>query len=97
MNLKANVHPLKEGPKPVGDSGKVELVAMASVTLDDTWAVENIRVLRSTETGDVFPGMPQYKRGEEWKDVAHPITKEANAALRQAIKEAYEAIVNTAG
>lgn len=88
MNVKVNVYPLKSGPKPVGDNGKVEHVAMGSVVLDDAYVIENVRILRSTEDGHYFAGMPSYKRGEKWQDVAHPITAEAQKELQAAVQEA---------
>lgn len=88
MNYNVQVHPLREGPKPMGDGSKVELVAMANITVNDTLAIHNVRILRRVNDGTYFASMPQYKNGEEWKDVIHPITTEGAKELAEAVQAA---------
>lgn len=69
--------------------GSGSLRAYASVTIDNAYAVHGLKVLES-ETG-LWVSMPatKNKRGE-FKDVFHPINKEAREALVSAVLKKYE-------
>jgi stage V sporulation protein G len=69
--------------------GTGNLRAYAAVTLDDAYVVHGLRVLEG-EAG-FWVGMPasKNKRGE-FKDIFHPITREARDILVKGIIGAYE-------
>jgi len=63
--------------------------ASASLTIGGAFAVHGIKVTRSQSKGD-FVSMPSYKKGEEYKDIFHAVTKEAREAMNDAVMKAYE-------
>lgn len=64
------------------------LRAVASIVIDDCFAVNEIKVLES-EKG-LFIGMPNWKDKEgKFKDIAHPINAETRAEIQNAILEVY--------
>lgn len=68
-----NVKPFEEG----------KLRAVASIVLDNAFAVHDIKVIQGSEK--LFLAMPNKRVPDgEFKDIAHPI----NAELRRAIEEA---------
>lgn len=72
---------------PMDSTGNLK--AYATVTLDKAYVVHGIKVLEG-ETG-LWVSMPASKNKKgEYKDVFHPITKEARESLVSAIIEAYE-------
>lgn len=63
--------------------------AVASITLDNEFAVHDIKVIEGDK--GLFIAMPSRRTGEgEYKDIAHPITKESREKVAAAIIEAYE-------
>jgi stage V sporulation protein G len=69
---------------------KGSVAAFASVTIDDIFAVNNIRVVNS-EKG-LFVAMPQVKDSKgEYRDICFPVTKELRQQLNEAILGAYAA------
>lgn len=61
----------------------------ASVTLDDMFAVHDIRILEGDN--GLFLAMPSKQIGEgEYKDIAHPINQEARQMFSDAIIEEYK-------
>jgi stage V sporulation protein G len=62
--------------------------ALGSVTFGGAFVVHGVRVVQS-EKG-LFVGMPQRKDGEQYRDLAHPITGELRARLGSAVLEAYQ-------
>ncbi len=69
--------------------GTGNLKAYATVTLDKSYVVHGLKILEG-ETG-LWVSMPASKNKKgEYKDVFHPITKEAREALVSAVIEAYE-------
>ena len=85
MKIKAKIDRLYEQP----DSN---LLAFASVTLDEAFAVHGIRVVNG-EKG-VFGAMPSHsfqKNGEtKYSDTFHPITGPARDIIQQAVVSAYQ-------
>jgi stage V sporulation protein G len=68
---------------------KGSVVAFASVTINDLFAVNNIRVVNS-EKG-LFVAMPQIKDAKgEYRDICFPVTAEMRKLLNDAILGAYE-------
>lgn len=63
--------------------------AIVSITLDDEFVVHDIKVIEG-EKG-LFIAMPSRRTGEgEYKDIAHPISKESREKVASVILEAYE-------
>lgn len=69
--------------------GTGNLRAYAAITVDDAYVVHGLRVLEG-EAG-LWVGMPasKNKRGE-FKDIFHPITKEAREVLVNSVISKYE-------
>ncbi len=67
------------------NGGKVK--AYASVTFDDEFVVHNIKVLDGRN--GLYVAMPSRKVGDEFKDVAHPITQQFREKLQSAVIDAY--------
>ena len=65
------------------------LKALVSVTLDGDFAVHDIKIIQGA--GRLFVAMPS-RRDETgaFRDIVHPITKEARSELERAIMERYE-------
>ena len=60
----------------------------ASVTLDDMFAVHDIRILEGDN--GLFIAMPSRKTPVgEYKDIAHPINQEVRTMFEKAILDAY--------
>ena len=88
MNFNVKVRKIINNDKP--------LKAICSVTMDDSFTVHDVKVIK-TEKGS-FIGMPYatYKDAEgneKRRDVFHPITSEARRAMEAAVLSAYEAKV----
>lgn len=60
----------------------------ASITINDMFAVRGVKVVNGTS--GLFVSMPNYKAGDEFKDICFPVTKEGRAAITEAVKEAYQ-------
>ena len=63
--------------------------ATASLTIGGAFAVHGVKVIRSKDKGD-FVSMPSYKKGEEYKDIFHAVTKEAREQINAVVMKAYE-------
>ena len=84
LKLDVNVRPI---------SPQNNLVGFATVTINNSFAVENIRVC----TGDkgMYVNMPSMKDSQgKWHDVFKPITAEARNKLISAILEGYNAAID---
>lgn len=69
------------------DDGKMK--AIVSLTIDEDFVVHDIRVVEGQN--GLFVAMPSRKTPSgEFRDVAHPITTEARAAIQDAVLKAYE-------
>ena len=62
--------------------------ATASVNINGAFAVRGVKVLESNN--GLFVAMPQYKVGNDYKDICFPCTKEAHEELNNAVMRAYE-------
>ena len=84
MNIDVKIRKLVDNGKP--------LKAIASVTIDDSFALHNVRVISTDKA--TFIGMPfeEYTDGEGKvvrKDVFHPINSVARKAIEDAVVSAY--------
>lgn len=70
-------------------NGESSLKAFASVTFDEVFVVHGVRVIDGQN--GVFVAMPSRKVGEEFKDVAHPVTKEFKTEFDKAVLDAFNA------
>ena len=66
------------------------LMGFASVKFNDSFVVENFKILQSSK-GSLFVGMPSQPDGKgSYRDTAKPITKEFREQLNTAVLQAYE-------
>ena len=66
--------------------------ALASVTFDGEIVIHDIKIIEG-ENG-LFIAMPSRKTPEgEFRDIAHPISREAREVLQKAIFEEYEKVL----
>ena len=73
--------------KKVAKEGKMK--AVASITLDNEFAVHDIKVIEGQEK--LFIAMPSRKTPDgEFKDIAHPINAEMRELLQDMILAKYE-------
>ena len=65
------------------------LRAVVSVTIDDMFAVHDIRIIEGDN--GLFIAMPSRKTATgSYRDIAHPINPEVRAMFEKAILEAYD-------
>ena len=70
--------------------------AIASVLLDDEFAVHDIRIIEVTK--GLFIAMPSRKTSTGgYKDIAHPISQEVRTMFEKEILDAYEKALNEPG
>ncbi len=68
------------------------LKAVASITLDDAFAVKDLKVIEGAR--GLFVSMPRRKTPDgKYLDVAHPVTKEMREELQARVLEAYQRAV----
>lgn len=73
--------------RQTSDEGKLK--ARVSITIDDSFAVHEIRVLDGIN--GLFIAMPSKKLPNgEYKDIAHPINRETRTMIQEKIIEAYQ-------
>lgn len=66
--------------------------AVASITIDNAFAIHDIKIIEG-EKG-LFIAMPSRKTAEgEYRDIVHPISREARELVQQTILEAYEKVL----
>jgi stage V sporulation protein G len=78
MNLTAKIH-------KVFDTGVVK--AIASVNIDDAFAVHGVKVLSGKNGDNVV--MPSVKHNDKYQDTFHPISREAREQISTAVLDAY--------
>ena len=67
--------------------------AIASVNLNDCFAIRNIKVVDSSK--GLFVAMPSYKAGNgEYKDICFPVTAPFRQQLNDAVLSAYHQALN---
>lgn len=72
----------------------VKLKAVASLTIDNCFAIHDIKVIQSEN--DCFIAMPSKKTPSgEYKDIVHPLNSETREMLsKMIIEEYYKALAN---
>ncbi|MDL2237855.1 SpoVG family protein [Christensenellaceae bacterium OttesenSCG-928-K19] len=82
IKLDVRVYPIAEP--------KNSVMAFASATIDDIFAVNNIRVVNSDK--GLFVAMPQVKDKEgQYRDICFPVTADLRKQLNESILGAYAA------
>lgn len=77
--------------KVIKTEGNFRVKGIASITIDDSFVVHDIKILES-EKG-LFVAMPSRRLPSgEFKDIAHPINAEARELIQKAILNEYEKI-----
>jgi DNA-binding cell septation regulator SpoVG len=66
------------------------LLSFVSAVIQESIRITEMRIVRNRE-GRVMLDMPKQKLPTGWREVYHPITKGARAALETAILAAYKA------
>ena len=67
------------------------LKAVASVTIEGCFVVHGVKIIE-TEKG-VFIAMPSEKRGENYRDICHPIDSYTRRIMTDAVLSAYAEVV----
>ena len=71
------------------DKEDTKLRAVASVTIDDSFVIHDIKVIEGQEK--LFIAMPSRKTPDgEFKDIAHPINAEMRELLQEMILSKYQ-------
>ncbi|MBZ4688712.1 MAG: stage sporulation protein [Clostridia bacterium] len=63
------------------------LKAFASITIDEEFMIHELRIIEGKN--GLFVAMPSKKVGENYIDIAHPITAEARTMITTTVLEAY--------
>lgn len=67
--------------------------AIASVLIDDEFAVHDIRIIEGTK--GLFIAMPSRKTSTGgYRDIAHPISQEVRTMFEKAVLDVYEKALN---
>lgn len=74
--------------KKVSKEGNEKLLAFASVTFDNEFVVNGVRVIDG-EKGR-FVAMPNRKVKDKFRDIAHPINTEFREKITEAVFDAYD-------
>ena len=70
--------------------GQTRLRAVVSITIDDAFAVHELRVIEGKE--GLFVAMPSREAGDgTFRDLAHPINTETRALIEKAVLDKYNA------
>ena len=69
-----------------------KLCAFANITFDDCFVVRGLKVLEGVK--GLFVVMPSRKvKGDDYRDVAHPITAEFKDYIQKEVLKAYELFI----
>lgn len=75
--------------KVIKTEGNFRVKGIASITIDDSFVVHDIKILES-EKG-LFVAMPSRRTpAGEFKDIAHPINAETREIIQKAVLNEYE-------
>lgn len=73
--------------------GEDKLKAVASVTIEDSIVIHDVKVIDGRE--GLFISMPNKKTPDgKYKDVIHPIKNEVREQMKDAVLKAYEEALN---
>lgn len=65
------------------------LKAVASITIDDAFAIHELRIIEGTN--GLFVAMPSHSLSDgTFKDIAHPINAEVRSKVEAIVLEAYQ-------
>lgn len=71
--------------------GSMRVKGIASITIDNSFVVHDIKILESQK--GLFVAMPSRRTPNgDYKDIAHPITAEAREIIQKAVLNEYEKI-----
>lgn len=77
--------------KIIKTDGNFRVKGIASITIDDSFAVHDIKIIETQE--ELFVAMPSRKTPSgEFKDIAHPINAEAREIIQKAVLNEYQKI-----
>lgn len=77
--------------KVIKTEGNFRVKGIASITIDDSFVVHDIKILE-TQSG-LYVAMPSRRMPSgEFKDIAHPINAETRELIQKAILNEYEKI-----
>ena len=66
------------------------LKAVASVILEDCFAIRNVKVIDTGADVGTFVSMPSYRgKDEKWHGICYPITPEFREEIKAAVLSAY--------
>lgn len=69
--------------------GQTRLKGIASFTIDDAFAIHELRIIEGTN--GLFVAMPSRQVADgSYKDIAHPINAETRAQIEKLVLEAYD-------
>lgn len=72
------------------------LKAYVSITIDESFVVRDLKVIRGND--GLFVAMPSKKRKDgQFKDIAHPLNQETRDMIEKAVFDAYEEEVRNMG
>ena len=72
--------------------GQSRLRAVVSITIDDAFAVHELRIIEGKE--GLFLAMPSKEVGEgKFKDIAHPINAETRELVEKTVLEKYAEVL----
>ena len=75
--------------KIIKTDGNFRVKGIASITIDDSFAVHDIKIIETQE--ELFVAMPSRRTPTgEFKDVAHPINAKAREIIQKAVLNEYE-------
>lgn len=77
--------------KIIKTDGNFRVKGIASITIDDSFAVHDIKIIETQE--ELFVAMPSRRTPTgEFKDVAHPINAKAREIIQKAVLNEYQKI-----
>ena len=72
---------------------KDKLLAVVSVTFDNSFVVHDVKVIKGLEK--VFVAMPSKRNSDgSFSDVAHPVTRELRREIEEKVLDAYNAALS---
>lgn len=73
----------------IDDEGKMK--AVASITFDGEFVIHDIKIVDGKN--GMFVAMPSKKIGQNFKDIAHPLSQETRVKICDAILKRYEEVL----
>lgn len=86
MEVKAQIVRLMKGPG--------SLRAYAKIDLDGEFMVHSVRIIEGPN--GIFAAMPSEKgKDSKFRDICHPITADLRTRINDAVRKAYDDVLNT--